>query len=508
MSEARAPSALTDSPPFELRLLTGVHAGASLTLSPGESVTIGRSRSCDVVLHDAPFDKARLEAGEAGWLWHEPDGTRQAIPTGWGLSAGSLVLTVQSHPEPWAAPDDLQIAWVRPASPDAVGIGMASAGMSKATDDASVASGPDTDSGGIAAAAPGAPSSPGSSVESEPMAQPSIPLPSESEGRPRRWLDKGAWMLAPGAVLVAMAWYAAGLTDPFLSLFRQPGADAPVVAAPAAPSGASQGDFLRVSERIASAGFNDVLRASLRPDGRIEVTGVLDGVDEQDQVVQLLSPERRWIALALLTQREFAERVRDASRQLPEGFSAEALAGGRVRITGLMLSPEDGARARSIVEERLPQAVAIVNGFTTPADTATQWAGELKDLGFTSVKVAWRDARISIEGMISRERAASWEQALLGFNQRYGDRLPTRVALTLSDPSGVTVAATVVQAVLPPPRLPRIVAIQSGPLSYLLFADGVRVLPGGTVNGYRLTEIGDAELVFEDPNGVQHKVPR
>lgn len=64
------------------------------------------------------------------------------------------------------------------------------------------------------------------------------------------------------------------------------------------------------------------------------------------------------------------------------------------------------------------------------------------------------------------------------------------------------------QSALPPPKLPRIVAIQSGPLSYLLFADGHRVLPGGIVNGYRLTAIGDTELLFEDANGVQHSVTR
>ena len=69
-------------------------------------------------------------------------------------------------------------------------------------------------------------------------------------------------------------------------------------------------------------------------------------------------------------------------------------------------------------------------------------------------------------------------------------------------------AASVAQPVLPPPKLPRIVAIQSGPLSYLLFADGHRVLPGGMVNGYRLAAIGDTELLFEDANGAQHRVAR
>lgn len=499
MSEPRAPRASTEEAQFELRLLSGVHAGASISLSPGDSVTIGRSRSCDVVLHDAPFELAQLEAGEDGWLWLEPDGTRQAIRRGQGLSAGALVLTVQPRAESWSAPADLQIGWVRPGAP-----GLDLPDTRKTSDGSEVGAEPSTDAASIAGAQLSAPTGHGMPVDLNRPEDADVPAPPKPDRAGGRWPAQRAWMLAPGAVLVALAWFA----DPFLGLFRPPPADAPAVATPASPSGASQEDLLRVSGRIAAAGFNDVLRAHLRPDGRIEVSGVLESVDEQDQVIQLLSPERRWVALALLTQPEFAERVRDAARLLPDGFGAEALKGGRVRITGLLLSPDDDARARAIIEERLPQAVAIVSGLTTPADTAAQWAGELNRMGFESVKVAWQDARISIDGMIPRERAAAWELALLGFNQRYGDRLPTRVSLTLSDPAAVPVAASAAQVPLPPPRLPRIVAIQSGPLSYLLFADGVRVLPGGMVNGYRLAEIGDAELLFEDTNGVQHKVPR
>ncbi|NBS63045.1 MAG: EscD/YscD/HrpQ family type III secretion system inner membrane ring protein [Betaproteobacteria bacterium] len=481
MNDARKRRGEADTTALELRLLAGVHAGASLLLSPGESLTIGRSRSCDVVVHDAPFDQARLEASAEGWLWLEPDGTQQAIPRGQGLSAGPLVLTVQSTGESWSGATELPIAWVRPEAGD----GNSSGVFPRDTNAADI----NTDGEGL---------SPNSASAS----------PSSPSDLPEATTPVTAWLLAPGAILVGLAWYAAGLTDPFLRLFRETSVELPVAAAPALPAGADAQDLARVVERIAAAGFNDVVRAALRADGRIEVTGVLESVDEQDQVIQLLSPERRWLALALLTQAEFAERVRDAARLLPEGFGAEALPGGRVRLTGLVLRSQDDSRARSILEERLPQTVAMVSGLTTPEDAAAQLGGELQGLGFGSVKVAWADARISIDGMIPRERAATWEQILLRFNQRFSDRLPARVALTLSDPAAAPSAAATAQPVLPPPKLPRIVAIQSGPLSYLLFADGQRVLPGGIVNGYRLAAISDTELVFEDANGASHRLAR
>lgn len=506
MNDARKPRGETDAAPFELRLLSGVHAGASLSLSPGESLTIGRSRSCDVVLHDAPFEQARLEASSEGWLWLEPDGTRQAIPRGQGLTAGALVLTVQSTGESWSGATELPIAWVRPESRDGDSSG-ASAPKANAADISA-------DEEGLGALSESASSA---SLQESPETAPPVsdnaveslaPVAIEAPPSGRSLRGNRVWLVAPGVMLVGLAWYAAGLTDPFLRLFRATPIESPVAAAPALATGAVEQDLARVLERIAAAGFNDVVRAALRPDGRIEVTGVLESVDEQDQVIQLLSPERRWLALALLTQAEFAERVRDAARLLPEGFGAEALSGGRIRVTGLVLRPEDGSRARSILEERLPQTVAMVSGLTTPEDAAAQLGGELKGLGFGSVKVAWADARISIDGMIPRERAAAWEQILLRFNQRFSDRLPARVLLALSDPTVAPIAAATAQPVLPPLKLPRIVAIQSGPLSYLLFADGHRVLPGGIVNGYRLAAISDTELLFEDANGAQHRVAR
>lgn len=200
------------------------------------------------------------------------------------------------------------------------------------------------------------------------------PPPVAIEGTRSRspWRGRQVWLLVPGAMLVGMAWYASGFTDPLLGLFRGPSVESPVAAAPSLPAGASELDLARVLERITAAGFNDVVRAALRRDGRIEVAGVLESVDDQDQLIQLLSPERRWLALALLTQAEFAERVRDTARLLPEGFGAEPLTGGRIRLTGLVLRPEEGALARAILEERLPQTVAMVNGLSTPDDVAAQ----------------------------------------------------------------------------------------------------------------------------------------
>lgn len=496
----------------ELRLLAGVHAGATVSLAPGQSITIGSSRMCDVVLRDAPFAEARLEAAAEGWLWFEPDGTRQALKSGYALSAGGLLLTVQPSGAGWIRADDAPVGWKRPVfdHDGAVAEQQPEPLQPQTLDPAPVSRQPDAQATAkptpqVVAIEPDDP---------EPTHDSRAPDGAVQAGVARRWHERvtasRAWWLAPGAVLVALAWFAGGaITDPLIRAFSVPPAPVQAVQQPETRAGATAEDLARISLRLREGGFHEVARASLRADGRIEVIGVLENVDEQDQLIQWLSPERRWLALSLITQAEFSERVRGAAKLLPEGFEASAMPGGRVALTGLAVLPEEALRARSVLEQQLPQAGELVLNLIGPDDVAAQLNRDVKAQGFASVSVAWTDSKISVNGAIPRERSAAWEQTLLSFNRRYGERLPARVTLSLTDPAPPTASTVLVVASTPSPiKLPRIVAVQSGALSYLLFADGHRVLPGGIINGYRLTAISDTELVFEDSAGTQHRIPR
>ena len=485
-----------DASGLELRLVAGLHAGASVSLAPGQSVTVGRSRDCDVVLHDAPFNEARLEALGDTWLWLEPDGTRQQFRAGGGLRAGSLVLTVDRAGADWLEANQIAVAWSRP--PEAGAEAPARSGEPAAAEPESAVAALDLDSREGA---------PGSTDEQTLTPKQNADPPAGSPGR----RASRAWVIGPAVVVAGLAWYGA-------SVLMGPDRDATERASGPNPQGdasastqeaARDADLVRVQQRIAEGGFNEVVRARLRPDGRIEVAGVLESADEQDELIRLLSVERRWLALNLLTQVELAERLREVRRMLPEGLDAVALPGGRIALSGLNLDGVDSGSAQSLVERQIPQAVAIINRLTTPGELAVGLTREAQSQGFPSLAIAWADARLTVSGSIPRERTSDWEQFLRTIQIRYGERVPTRVALSLADPAPpAPLAAASPQPAPPPPKLPRIVAIQSGAASYLLFADGHRILPGGIINGYRLMAIGDEELVFEDSGGNQYRVPR
>ncbi len=474
-----------DADGLELRLIAGLHAGASIALVPGQSVSIGRSRTCDVVLHDAPFDEARLEVFGETWIWLEPDGTRQQLRAGGGLRAGSLVLTVDRADAAWVGMNQIAVSWNRSA-------------------EAAPETSCDADPPPLATES--TPVAPDAAHEQTLTPLQSPDLPETKRGT----LASRGWVLAPAVVVAGLAWYGASVllepsrNDPESAS----GAASQEVGLAVAPSGATDNDLARVRERISQAGFNEVVRASLRPDGRIEVVGVLESADEQDELIRVLSPERRWLALNLLTQSELSERLREARRMLPEGFDARAMSGGRVALSGLNLDRAESALAQSVVEQHVPQAVAVVNALTGPGELAESLAREARSQGFASVTVAWTDARLMVNGSIPRDRTSDWEQFLRSLQSRFGERVPTRVALSLADPIPQPSVAAGLQAALPPPKLPRIVAVQSGAASYLLFADGLRILPGGVINGYRLMAIGDQELIFEDARGNEYRVPR
>jgi type III secretion system YscD/HrpQ family protein len=474
-----------DADGLELRLIAGLHAGASVSLAPGQSVSIGRSRTCDVVLHDAPFDEARLEAFGETWIWLEPDGTRQQLRAGGGLRAGSLVLTVDRAEAAWVGVNQISVAWNR--SPEAA-----------------LESSLEADASSVAPES--TPAAPEATIEQTLTQVPSPELPATKRGT----LASRGWVLAPAVVVAGLAWVATSVwLEPSRHDAESAGSAVSQDVAPAqANSTASADDLARVQQRISEAGFNDVVRAGLRADGRIEIVGVLASADEQDELIRVLSPERRLLALNLLTQSELSERLREVRRMLPEGFDARAMAGGRVALSGLNLDHADSALAQSVVERQVPQAVAIVNTLTGPGELAASLAEEARGKGFPSVTVAWTDSRLVVNGSIPRDRTSDWEQFLRALHGRFGERVPARVAISVADPVPLPSAVAVPQSPLPLPKLPRIVAVQSGAASYLLFADGLRILPGGVINGYRLTAIGDEELIFEDARGNEYRVPR
>lgn len=104
------------SPLRELRVLTGLHKGAALTLS-SELVTIGSDAECTVVLLDEGVQPLHLSLrwiADKGWVQSDSPEVPLTAP----LRAGPVWLSIAAPQSPWIDPNLLQSA---PPSHSAVG---------------------------------------------------------------------------------------------------------------------------------------------------------------------------------------------------------------------------------------------------------------------------------------------------------------------------------------------------------------------------------------------------
>lgn len=497
---------------LELRVLTGLHIGARALLAGQSEFTIGSDPENDLILRDAPFESARIVLGGARWTWIEDDPAVEVLlACGQALRVGDLLFMLDEPGAAWVGAEQARVGFERPAAsgaprePATPASEQTHSGLGQPAQDASSLEA----GGGLGPSRPADGSASSGSVGRS----------AQLRGEPKRQLSRffgRPSVLVPGAAMVAIAVAAWTLgADPWHRWLgeREP-ASPPVQTAPAAdqaPARADESDLERVNLAISTSGFADVVRASIRSDGRILVQGVVESDEDQELLLRSLLVERKWLAFGLLTQAEFRARVRELRRTLPPGFEIKELPEGRIDLSGLALEAGDIEQVRALVMRELPETTAVLVNVLTPDLAVARFSSLLRELGFETVRVNWTGERMVVEGSIPRPSMALWEQSLLRFNSLFGDRLPTRVALSLSDPApALAVAAPVAAAARtpPPPKLPRIVAVQSGARAYLMFADGNRLLPGGVVNGYRLASIEDESLLFEDKTGYQHRVAR
>lgn len=123
----------------QLRILTGAHSGAQVTLAPG-AYRLGPDDAADVCITDWTEDSIRIELDDAGvtrWTFASaPPASGDAVPTGATNFAskstvtlvpdlvpipfGEIVLCIGPEAQPWPADVDLlRMLWVKPETTDA-----------------------------------------------------------------------------------------------------------------------------------------------------------------------------------------------------------------------------------------------------------------------------------------------------------------------------------------------------------------------------------------------------
>ena len=326
---------------LQLRVLSGVHVGASAPLPDDDApLSLGRSDDNDVVLSDAPFDQALLAWRDGAWCWADADGSAR-LQAGQGLRIGGLLLMLGSPDQAWVDPVD----WIDLVPVDEPADGPANKPEASLAD-------PALDRPEADAAQHDAPDG----------LEPKLPDPAARRpaGQPARWLAlvgllAGLWVMGVWAVS-GMGFNGLGGFAAFASRPAKKQADPVVAVAVADPALA----WRRVVQAIDQAGFAATVRAQPQTDGRIRLLGVVDTDEVMEQLLRLLAPAGGRLSLALLTQADFAARVKALAVDSPFVGRWLALEQGRIGFDGALGSDEELRKMREWALAQLPEAAGVV----------------------------------------------------------------------------------------------------------------------------------------------------
>lgn len=452
---------------LELRVLDGMHAGARAALPAGPELklAIGSALDNDIVLSDPG-----IEPRHAVLLWQAERGRWQLLRAGQaaegdGLAPGEAALLGPIRVTVVAANDPFDLTAAPPMAPEPE-IRDDEVRPEPAADDAPAPEAALATAGALESAAPD-----------------DRPAAGAPGGRPWAWVLALGSLAVMALVVVALALFARGATEP-----------AATAAAPAV-------DRAVADLRATVVG---VLRQQ-GLDGRLQVQGnatqatvqgLLSGDDQLEPLAAALarlSPRPR---LQVWTLDQVRAAARDAGLRWPPSVTLAVADSGALRLAGSLPSDEAEAALQQALRTLLPPFVAMQADFVPPAVLAQRFIDEARAAGFAlDGRVEGRQLRLS--ATVPAAELPRWERWLLGAQSRLAGLL--RLNVQLRDP---------VVAAAAPRKLPfRVASVVGGERPHLLLDDGTKLAPGARHAGYTLVQIDDDALVLQGA-GPAFKVPR
>jgi type III secretion protein D len=452
---------------LELRILSGMHAGARAPLQDGPYL-LGTGPDCDFVLADDGVQPrhARLSPAEGGWQmdWLGAEGREPVLGAlrlqpGVAVAMGPVVLAIDEARAPWPTLEALVL------------------------------------------------------VPHAPALEPSLPPPADAAApgpgcrRHRRGLKVLATAAAACAGVSAMAYVAWPLSG------TRPGAGAAAhaAAAPGAAASVATTAVLRGGADIEQVlhTLHLAQRALVEPRGqgwRVRALVLSDA--EGEALSAALGKLQLPPALQLSTEAELRAQLGEILQQLDPGSRGQVelqLQPGGLRVEGRMKSAELRDKLLAELASAFPQVRTWDRALRTPEEEGAQLMAELRDAGRWELDGHWQRGTLVMDVHLSPEDQPAWEKVLLEATRRHG--LPFSAQLHLALPEGAAVHAAGPSALRAPTPglLPfNVLGVVGGDVPYLLLPDGVKLARGGVLQGWRFAALSEQQIVFE--NGARRAV--
>lgn len=448
---------------FELRILSGTHAGARVLLSEAPQ-SLGSSIDCDLVLSDEGVQPRHVQIAPEGegsfrLSWPEGDLPPLTLRSGEATTVGGVQLAIEHADAPWRT-DLPMVAPPPPADTDAAD------SMAQAT---------------------------AATQHDAPAASVKI----ASVRGLRRLLPRAGRTLASAALgVIALA----GATGGWLATHHAKPAPPQAKAAEPPAIGSPQEP---VPSLLARLGFANRVRVEAGPDGIAVVHARFLSEDDTEALAAALARLVPRPGLHLTSEEDMQAAVIDGVQRNAQALGINAtitsqyLGGGRFHLDGQVANDGQREALLSQLGRDFPEVAGFDSALVTDAEVAANMVEDLRRLRVAEVSGDWNGKLLDMEVRLRESQIPRWEAALVSVARRYP--LPFHAQLLLASEKPAE----------PVPVLPfQVRTVVGGELGYVVLADGQRLVSGGMVKGWRVADIRANAVVFEDARGRRLSLER
>ena len=514
---------------FELRILSGLHKGARAVLPAGGTVVIGSDAHCDFILRDSTIPAQLLQLQQQGSAWmlqwltasgHADSSKQIFLPKDKAVSLAAQnggsgpeapVLAVQPVQMPW--PQVLPTLISRNFQNEAALL----ADGGDLSIDVSLQGVGSEDASSVATAADTAPNA--QVLLPNQLARPDSAL--SAVAPPALWAgsllkNPGQWIAVSLLLLIAIAllFYLA------FGWFKQMSGAQTAIGSSSLPTLAvRQAQGIGPLALDKSRAAITAIASNLKLLPRIRIDNAENGqsgllvqagplTDEETEALATalsrLSPRPGLRVVSEFSLRESVqEAVARQSAARSTLLTAVPLALGLFQIQGRLSENADREAVLVALRTEFAGLVVFESALQTSADMAALMVAELQKTGIASVQGQWQAGKLLLQVQSPQANLPLWETALSRIAARYA--LPFTATLSwTADPSNLVSNSRKAGSGNPrlQPGLPfALQSIISGPIPYVVTADGGKLLPGGSHQGWRLIDISAQRALFEAAQG-------
>jgi type III secretion system YscD/HrpQ family protein len=456
---------------LELRILSGLQAGARLRLTQGQ-YSLGKAELCDIIIAGRGVESLAAELELSGdKLYLIP------VQSDCGLSldeqCSEAVELEVSQPfrlgDLWLAVDAENAAWPEPDSWLLLSLDDDEAEEEYDDDEDDSAEDEDDYS----------PETP--NPRATPSAAPKTVVEASSPASPRRVV---AYTALACTLIFIFGTLSVFVLKPESAISSTSLLDYSNISVKPAVRAASS----RLDSVIADMGYTDRLMVHAGDDGPPTITGFLPSEQELALLKARLQEAKFQAVVRVNTDDMLKTRLEAFLRERKQPWTVRAVRNGTVIVAGADLTPEQAQSLAAEMRLAVGPIRAVENGEKEAREAYLALQRMLQMEKFSGTVTPLLDGvTLRLEGKPDSADLSKIEKLLLRFNRQYG----SSVELVANFPS-------------PTNHLPfRIRQIVAGPLPYVITDTDTRVYEGGEYLGFRLVSVRDRKLVFSGAHRVE-----